>query len=215
MPKYSPYAQLGLWRNPFGELTWQERAELAVLDLESAVAFLSDVRQPRRAVHIQGDCGFGKTTHLLALRAAMPAAEYIYYPEEGPRPALPRQSALLLVDEAQRMGWRRRRQMLSSGGPLAIATHVDLTDALLQAGFEVLRIDAETPKSPAQLSAILQRRIDASRSTDSPLPAPQISLATAELLQRSFGSNLRRIENFLYEQVQQLVTESKSWPPAV
>lgn len=110
----SPYATYNLRRNPFGELTRDERAELAVVDgLDEWIQALND---ERTAIQFVGDCGFGKTTHLLAIEKRLPEAAYIYYPETGPRPPLPCQRPVL-VDEADRMGWRQHMRLLRRGWP--------------------------------------------------------------------------------------------------
>ena len=74
-----PFAHLNLRRNPFGEFSVEERAQLAVVDLEPAIAHLSsDVANGRGAVvQVLGEKGFGKTTHLLALYSRHPGASYV------------------------------------------------------------------------------------------------------------------------------------------
>ena len=211
----SPYSYLGLRRNPFGELTREERGELAVVDIGPLLTFLSHEKQ---AVQIIGDCGFGKTTHLLALRAQLPQSALVYFPETGPRPELP-VARPLLVDEGQRMGWLRKRQLLRSRGPLAIATHVDWTRDLQQAGFQVLTLDVEQPKSPVCLADILNRRIAASlprlaADANANRVAPVINEEFATKLLERFGSNVRRIEDYLYDDLQNCVLEKRPWPPA-
>lgn len=236
----SPYAFLGLWRNPFGELTTEERAELAVVELPKMIEHLQDIRH---AIQLIGGCGFGKTTHLLALRRALDGAEYVYYPECGPRPAVPK-GRPALVDEAQRMGWRQRRSLLAAG-PFAIGTHVDLTSTIKRAGFRLLTIDVEAPLSSSRLATILNRRIQASRLSPNAVtgsgddlashsastslrisirqsigqassivaPMHTISEAYAGELAARFRSNLRQIEHHLYAQVQTCVREKRPWPP--
>jgi len=60
----SPYLRWNLLRNPFGELTRQERAELAVVDV---AIYLAELQAGRTALHFLGDQGRGKSTHLLAI----------------------------------------------------------------------------------------------------------------------------------------------------
>ena len=59
-----------------------------------------------------GDKGQGKTTHLLALERSLPAARYVYLPEDGPQPIIPTQRPLL-IDEAHGSHLR----FLPQGGP--------------------------------------------------------------------------------------------------
>jgi hypothetical protein len=212
----SPFAYLGLWRNPFGELSPAERAELAIVDVVPLVQFLTSGRS---AVQFVGDCGYGKTTHLLALRARFPRSQLVYYPETGRRPPLP-QGNPLLVDEAQRMGWNRKRQLLKSTGPVALGTHRDLSRELRRAGFNVWTVDVAQPKQPACLVQILRRRIDASRIDASEAHGGQdlaqfIDEDFAEKLIVRFGSNTRRIEDYLYDDLQKCVQEKRDWPHAI
>ena len=173
----SPFARFNLFRNPFGELTVAERAELAVVDVEKYLAWLE--QSSRAVLQVIGPCGHGKSTHLRALQYAwatryapadLPA--FVYFPEEGHQPALPR-SRPLFIDEAQRMGWWRRRQMLRGDGPLVIATHRDLSREFMAAGFQLMTIDLDQPMPTQQLHELLGRRIAASRSVS---PGRSVSL---------------------------------------
>jgi len=207
----SPYSIHNLSRNPFGELTRAERADLAVVeDMDQWLARLAD---PRAALQFVGDCGFGKSTHLLALEGRLPGAAYVYYPEFGPRPPLPRQRPVL-VDEADRMGWRQHWRLLRGDGPIVIGSHVDYSWRLRQAGFRVTTVNVEQPMAAALAAKILNRRIEASRLRPG-LPVPVVDEEFADQLLRQFGWNLRRIEHFLYEQFQLSISEQTSWPPAI
>ena len=207
----SPYSTYNLWRNPFGELTRAERAELAVVEgLDEWIQALND---ERTAIQFVGDCGFGKTTHLLAIEKRLLGAAYVYYPETGPRPALPRERPVL-VDEADRMGWRQHVRLLRGGGPIVIGTHVDYSWRLKLAGFHVLNVSMEIPKEASLLAKILNRRIEASRLTEG-LPVPRVEEEFAQQLSQRFDSNLRRIEHFLYERFQLSISEQTPWPPAI
>lgn len=213
----SPYARLGLWRNPFGELSRAERAELALIDVEACLAKLAT---PHSALQILGPCGHGKTTHLLAIERAAAGCGYVYFPEDGAQPPLPC-GRPLLVDEAQRLGWRRRRQLLCGSGPLVLGTHVDMSSALGRAGFEVFTIDVSIPQTPAQLQRMLNRRIEVSRLQSNCARAGEASahplcltLDDAVALQQQLGSNIRRIEHHLYEVFQRLAEKGELWRPA-
>ena len=207
----SPYSVYNLHRNPFGELTRAERAELAVVEeLDEWVQVLAD---ERTAIQFVGDCGFGKTTHLLALERRLSSATYVYYPETGPRPALPRERPVL-VDEADRMGWQQHLRLMRGGGPIVIGTHVDYSWRLRLAGFHVLNVNVEQPMEPSLLAIILNRRIEASRLIEG-LPVPLVDEEFAEQMLHRFSSNLRRIEHFLYERFQLSISEQTPWPPAI
>lgn len=203
----SPYARFNLRRNPFGELTPEERAELAMVDVQRWVEFL---RGPA-AVQFVGPCGRGKTTHLLAIRRRLPSAVYLLLPETGPRPAMPDQRPLL-IDEAQRLGFWQRRRVFAAGGPLALGTHGDLGPALRRSGLEVVTVELAAEGSPERLAQILNRRIEASRLT--PAAVPRIELAHAVSLRDRFGSDVRQIEHHLYLQFQDAAQKGVPWPIA-
>ena len=207
----SPYSVYNLRRNPFGELTRAERAEAAVI--EDLDRWVQALRDPRTAIQFVGNCGFGKTTHLLALEQRLGSSRFVYYPESGPRPALP-QERPVLVDEADRMGWRQHVRLLRGGGPIVIGTHVDYSWRLRLAGYQVLSVNLERPMEPRMVARILNRRIESSRLVEGE-PVPQVELAFAELLLRRFNSNLRSIEHYLYERFQLSISEQTPWPPAV
>lgn len=207
----SPYERFNLVRNPFGELPRAERAELAVVDeLDRWLALLND---SKTAIQFVGGCGFGKSTHLAAIEKHLPSATYVYYPETGHRPPLPR-TRPLLVDEADRMGWRAHWRMLRESGPIVIGTHVDYAWRLSRCGFRVTTVDVERMVTPNLVARILNRRIEASR-LDARMLVPQVNVEFAEQLLKRFESNLRRIEHFLYERFQLSISEQTPWPPAI
>ncbi|MCA9148928.1 MAG: hypothetical protein KDA92_06510 [Planctomycetales bacterium] len=215
----SPYAVVGFWRNPFGELTRDERVRLAVVEAGPLLHYLHTTKTvtPARVPALQflGDCGYGKTTNLLVLESLLPGARRVYYPETGPRPKLPLDSPVLIVDEAQRMGWWRRREMLKYHGPLVIGTHKDLTACLVQNGFAVWTIDVAQSKPSHVVADALNRRIAASLLDVETLPTYRIEDALAGRLNERFSGNLRRMEAFLYDAFQSYVSESSAWPPVV
>ena len=204
-------------------MTREERAELAVA--ERLPEWLSLLKDPRCALQFVGGCGHGKTTHLLAIERQLLQQQressevqcaYIYYPEDGPRPWLPA-SRPILIDEAQRMGWRQRWRMLRGGGPLVLATHVDLSRQLRWAGFNTTTIFFDRPIDAATLARILHRRIEASL-LDPFLPIPPkllIGESHARQLLERFGTDLRGLEHFLYAEFQLFVAGKSTWPPAL
>jgi hypothetical protein len=207
----SPFAKWNLRRNPFGELTRAERAEVAIVDaLEEWLGWLC---KANHALQFVGSCGFGKTTCLLAIERALGNATYIYYPEDGPRPPLPLERPLI-VDEAQRMGFWQQRNLMTGSGPVVVSTHVDLSRKLRRAGFEVFTVNAEAPKSAALILRILNRRIESSR-LDEQRSLPFVDIAFAEKLLAKFGSNVRSIEHYLYACFQQSISEHAPWPPVI
>ncbi|WP_182865483.1 hypothetical protein [Stieleria mannarensis] len=201
------------FRNPFGELTRSERAELAVVSIDEIVAAIghrSDadgkiVFQARCAYQLIGECGRGKTTRMLALHKRFPSASYVYLPEDQPCPSIPTGDPLL-IDEAQRLPWRIRRKVLASGVPLVVATHNDLSGPLRRAGYTVTTERIGLSLSVTQLTEILNRRITASRR-DPLRPVPRIGQDDAAELIRRFGTDVRSIESYLYDIVQAQVNQ--------
>jgi hypothetical protein len=204
----SPYQRWNLLRNPFGELTSDERAELAVVDV---AMHLAELRQGRTALQFLGDQGRGKTTHLLALGRSLPGAEYVYLPEDGPRPRIPSTRPLLL-DEAQRLGRWQRRRVFAVPGALVIGSHEDHTLELERAGYRVVTHHVAESASDERLREMLNRRIGAAHAGTGPLPL--VSERFAADLHRQFGSDIRGVEYFLYDLFQSRVHEDELWPNA-
>lgn len=204
----SPFHRYNLFRNPFGELAREERAELAVVELSRWQPLFQD---DQSVLQFLGHCGHGKTTHLLAIQRVLPNAEYIYLPEDGPLPAIPNRRPVI-IDEAQRLSFWRLRRVLKAGGPLIVGTHVDLSKAIRQASLHVVTFNVAADSSSEQLQEILNRRIEASRLGNGTVP--RISAENAVQLRKAFGSDVRAIEHSLYEQFQQHARELRPWPPA-
>jgi hypothetical protein len=205
---FSPYAQWNLRRNPFGELTREERGELAFVEVES---WLDELSRGRTALQFLGPCGHGKTTHLFALQRALPGATYVYLAEDGPQPRIPSVRPLLL-DEAQRLGRWQRRAIFNQVGPLILGSHEDHTAELVRAGYRVVTEHVARLANPGRLRQALNRRIEASRS--GPGPLPWIDEAQAAELHQRFGADIRQVERFLYDDFQQRLQEYAPWPNA-
>jgi len=192
-----PFAHLNLRRNPFGEFTTEETESLAHVDIDDVVAKLS---RPGFTVQFVGKKGFGKTTHLLAICAQFPDAGYVHIPE-GERAPLPTGNPLV-IDEAQRLTWRQRRQVFRSSIPLVLGTHVDFRRMLVRAGRVVETCSVDRQMDAERLCDLLNARIDRVRRNDGRVP--QIQLETASLLLQQFGPNVRRILQELYVAFQSL-----------
>ncbi|QDV47826.1 hypothetical protein Enr13x_77380 [Stieleria neptunia] len=227
----SRWSAANLFRNPFGELTRRERAELAVVPVAEIVAAIGEsppgkpaagnqtpsepagsepvagdvpiTFRPWSAYQMIGECGRGKTTRMLAIGKAFPSASYVYLPEDQPCPTIPAGEPLL-IDEAQRLTWRVRRKVFASGTTLVLATHKDLSPALRRAGYTVTTEKIGLSLSVGKLTEILNRRIAASRR-DPRQPVPRINDEDAETLIRRFGTDVRSIESYLYDIVQSQV----------
>lgn len=202
-----------LFRNPFGELTRSERAELAVVNTDAILAAIcvspsggNEARfRPLTAYQLIGECGRGKTTQMLAIAKQFPSASYVYLPEDQPCPAIP-VGEPLLIDEAQRLPWRVRRKVFSSSATLVLATHKNLAPALRRSGYTVTTERIGLSLSPSQLAEILNRRLKASRR-DPQAACPLVTVDVAADLIRRFGTDVRGIEGYLYDIVQSQVNQ--------
>ncbi|QDT02424.1 hypothetical protein K227x_08000 [Rubripirellula lacrimiformis] len=191
-----------LIRNPFGELTKQERARLAIVDLQ----FLDPwIGKRHRAVQFVGDCGRGKTTRMLAIAHQWAGSCYVYLPEDGPTPPIP-MADLLLIDEAQRLPGKLRRRVFATGMPLVLATHRDLSRSLARQGYQVHTESIGDGNDVRLIQQILNARIEAARWKSSPVP--EVTLRDAEALFARFGSDIRQLEHFLYDRIQNQVMGS-------
>jgi len=200
-PRWLPFAEYNLWRNPFGELTREERVELAIISKqERALCVLSQLE----AVQLIGNCGNGKTTRMLAFHQQLPDSSYVYLPEDEPCPSIPVGNPVL-VDEAQRLPRKEIKQLFSSGMPLILATHRDLRKRLQRYGYSVKTITIGEGNTTEHVQAVLNRRIEASRL--GPGPVPKIDTDEASLLHQAHGTDIRSIERELYHQFQNQVIQ--------
>ena len=192
-----PWAWCNLARNPFGELTREERVNVAVVDIDHIA---QRANQNHRAVQLVGGCGRGKTTRMLVLHDQFADSSYTYLPEDTPCPSIP-SGRPVLIDEAQRLPRRVRKQIFATALPLILATHRDLTRPLRRAGYEVTTLRIGHNNSAEHVCELLNRRIQASRlhSND---PVPQLSIGDATVLVKRYGSNIRAMESYLYDVVQ-------------
>src|SRR5262245_34138055 len=119
-PLRLPFSHLNLRFNPFGEPTLADWAELAEVDLPELRA--------GDPVQFIGECGRGKTTHLLALQQRHPGAVYARLHEGVNQCSLP-SSGVFLLDEAQWLRSRLVRKLAASAVAVAFGTHEDLAAA--------------------------------------------------------------------------------------
>lgn len=196
-----PWARCNLRRNPFGELTPDERAELAVVDVDG---LRRRVDQAHCAVQLIGQCGRGKTTRMLALLKQIGTASYVYLPEDGPCPAIPAGQPLL-IDEAQRLPRPTLRQIFETGVPLVLSTHRDLGRQLRRFRYTVHTEQIGEGNTAELVHQLLNRRIEAARLQHGLLPV--LTISQARQLVTRFGTDIRAIENYLYELVQAQVID--------
>jgi hypothetical protein len=124
-----PYAHLNLRRNPFGELLLEERAKLAMVEVSRLVEKL---RLPGFVVQFIGEKGYGKTTHLLALKEYFPDAPYFHFPENRKIPPIP-SAPVLFLDETQQLPRRLRKRLFRRNSAFAISTHEDHSNHVIPA----------------------------------------------------------------------------------
>lgn len=198
------FSHLNLRRNPFGSLARHEQQLLADVDLSEAAHFLnhcpSDAVRPP-AVQYVGRQGSGKTTHLLALLSVFPHAVYSSLPVYQPV-SVRTDGDPILIDDAQQLPWRLRRQLFRSTARLVLATHRDYTGELRRFGRNVLTLSVETATNPLSLFRRLNARIDAARR--GPQAIPLISHEDAALLWQKFGADQRSLTEYLYHLFQHL-----------
>ena len=201
---WQPFAKLNLLRNPFGELVREERIAAAVVDVAAIEPLLN---RPRVALQFYGDCGRGKTTHLLALLDHLQNAQYVYLPEDERCPPIPTPTAgaTLIIDEAQRLPFWIRRRIFKRGGPLILGTHRDFRDRLRRFGYQVHCIPFENQLRPARLREIINRRIELARFRAGDIP--QISLQASQQLCDRFGDNIRAVESILFDSFQSMANK--------
>ncbi len=191
MTRVRAFERLNLAWNPFSEPEPEERPALALLEVGSIVPRDGEV------VQLVGESGRGKTTHLLAVAAAVPGAVYHRVDERDRRLNAP-EGAMLLLDEAQRMsGWRLRRLLCRSRAAV-LGTHVDLSRAVRRP----VRTIVLTGLGIDKLAGIVDRRIGWARR--GPGPVPRVPPDTLVRLLDRHGDDLRAIEGALYEAFQRV-----------
>lgn len=193
---WRPWQWCNLGRNPFGELTREDRVSVAECDVQ---AIASRVSADRQAVQLIGDCGRGKTTRMLRLSDMIMDSVYVYLPEDQPCPVIP-WGRPLLIDEAQRLPRRVRGEIFASGLPLVLATHRDLKRPLRAAGYTFHNEHIGDANDAELLCRIANRRLELCRL--GPGQVPVLSIEDARWLVKKFGSDFRAVEGFLYEQIQ-------------
>ena len=86
--------------------------------------------------------------------------------------------------------------------PLAIGTHLDVSEELARAGYDVETVTPSDELDATRLRAMLNHRIEWVRRDAGPVP--EISMPTADAMIARYGDNVRAIEGHLYELFQGL-----------
>lgn len=190
------FAHLNLTKNPFGDLSRDERAGLVLFD---TAPLARELALPRTVVQFVADHGRGKTTRLIALHGAFPDAPYVKL-ERARRVEVPA-SEILFVDSFEILGWFGRRRVYGKVDSLAVTTHSDRSREFRRAGFRVVSVKV-SEADPYRLLEIFQRRVEAVRRADGPIP--EITEALVRELVRRFGDDVRAMEGRLYDRFQAL-----------
>jgi len=194
-----PFEHLNLRVNPFGELPYDVRARVGVVDVER---FVEPLRKPGFCVQFLGDAGRGKTTHLLKLLLEFPDAMYVHLPEDEPPPPIP-EGPVVFVDETQRLTRRARARLFGRpGASFVLGTHEDHSRELERAGLRYETVRVGGAPSREDLRRILSARIEDARRGSGPLPT--FSDAGLDRLIARFGDDIRGLEHYLYEVFQEL-----------
>lgn len=194
------YSRLGLRYNPFGELDRQQRIDTAVprCDFRSVTAFLGSEPVSHRAVQFIGPPGSGKSTHLLMLASALPDFYYVHLPRNTRRLVPARQH--LMIDEAQRLGWRQRRRLFHAAHSVVLGTHRCFARGLRKLGFEVITVSLTAAPEIDWLANVLEQKIRAAQRSENPdRQAGLIDEGAVVQLRDEFGNNIRGMERRLYE----------------
>jgi hypothetical protein len=188
---------LNLTRNPFGEPTRPERAELALMDTRAWVDLL---KKPGQAIQFMGEGGRGKSTHLHAIRLSFPDLPFTYLGEGERFVRIPR-APVVFLDEVQRLHPLWRFFLFRRRASFALATHQDLRRELEGAGLQVQNVEVGVLDAQ-RLGAIFEKRIEWARR--GPGPVPTLPPPTLAALQAHFGTDLRAMESHLYDVFQSL-----------
>jgi hypothetical protein len=193
---------LGYRRNPFGALTAEEWAAVAVPSPEVVAAS----EYSRSHLQLLGPMGSGKTTALrwLAARYAAQGVSACYeYLAEGERRFVTDLAGVgvFLLDEAQRLSWRERRRLVGVGENgrlrLILSSHEDLTPLFWRRGLPLETVWLTEELTLDHCRAVWQRRLDYFA-----LPGRErvgLGETAVVYLYHTFGQNLREAEYFLYE----------------
>jgi hypothetical protein len=200
---YFPFLALGFRGNPFRRLSDDELVAVAVLPGE----VLRLARGSSDHLQILGAQGRGKSTCLRALATRFTQdglrAVYEYLPAGSKSFGTSLDGLdVFLLDEAQRLRAHERIRLLAAAADrlhrlrVVLGVHDNMTPLFSghRLPLATVHIDSITPP---YLQAVLSRRL-ALLALDDP-PAITFSAEAVRYLCDTFGSDLRRIERFLYE----------------
>lgn len=195
-----PFQELNLRINPFGALTAEESAKLAVVNIDLN-SYARRLNRPGFAIQFFGSSGRGKSTHISVIHAHFPDQPYTYIPDGEPVPKIP-DTSVQFIDEMQRIPRSSRLTILKRQASFVIGSHRDHSREFKQAGLEykVFRLHGLTID---RLMIIVRQRIEWARRNPQP-PIPYLTKEAAHNLITMYGDDLWAIENHLYEVFQEL-----------
>ncbi len=193
---------LGYHKNPFGALSDEEWAAIAILP-KSVTAVL-----PNNFIHLQllGPKGCGKTTTLRKIMAAFQQPNlhtaYEYIPEGATQFKTNLTDLdLFCLDEAQRLTyWERRRWLnqVQNGRLRAIfSSHKDLSKSFQRRKLPLQTIHINQEIDEAHYKAVLYQRLAYFSLPNQ--PTIQLADSGIAFLYETFGQDMREAEYFLYE----------------
>ncbi len=212
--RYFPFRSLGFRCNPFRALTREEWSEVAVMppQIEEIVS--------RDVTHLQviGEQGVGKTSTLLALKRHFSnqgqRVQYRYLPPGEKRfHGDLHATDILLLDEMQRLSKIHRTCLIKEIAPqygegvhLVCSTHEDLTPL-----FERHNRPLETRSLDRHEKTFVHQVVERRLQFFALDVQPQVKLTESAFpfLDKTFGSDLRSLEDFLYDVFQQQVFEGE------
>ncbi len=195
MNPYFPFHAIGYKCNPFRTLTDDEWSEIAVLPTA-----ILDAAQTSTHLQILGALGRGKTTTLMGLQKHLrqlgKRVEYEYIPEgQDHFETKTGDLEIFLLDEAQRI--KNFPQVLNLREVrLIFASHQDFALRFARHDQPLATFELDSI-APDHLRLVIEKRLAYFALSD-PRPV-RFADDAIEYLYEKFGSDLRRVERFLYE----------------
>ncbi|RDH84023.1 MAG: hypothetical protein DIZ80_07770 [endosymbiont of Galathealinum brachiosum] len=191
-----PFDHLNLRFNPFGELTSDQRKQVAFVDIESLTKSLN---KEATAIQFLADHGRGKTTHLLSLHDYYSKTEYIKI-YQGDKPDFTEQF-IRFVDSVENLTKKSRLELYKKTSSIAFTSHADLSKELHKAGFSVTTIKV-CMENELTLRDIFTQRIKFAQRNDGAIPV--VDQFAIKKLKTLYGDDIRSMEGHLYELFQQM-----------
>lgn len=204
----TPYAALGLSRNPFAVLDGSSGEQTIWLDRGYSIA---PSPGGKCLVQFLGDKGFGKTSHLHHWRSQT-GGDYGYYPPGWGRWQLPPGGAIAYWDEADRIPlillWWGLWWGAIANSTIVVGTHRDLRHWAKLFGFTVLTI-ALPPLDAPSLQTWANATITAAQLPNH-LCTLSLSLTEAQAIASQAKGSWRSAQDYLHIWA---ATQAKQAPP--